>query len=392
MNKLLVFLYLCAAICGAPSLSDCDFAIVGSLIAAGGSLLGGLLGGAMSSSSQRDANETNIRLQQQSNAFNRQERLESQEWNRQQWLDANAYNTPLAQAERLRAAGLNPSLVMDGSSAQGIQSVPQSSPVSSAPAPTVQPIFNAEQFSRPFSEMAQVLSQVETWRGQRMDNETRLAKNIAELEKTIEEKQSIVQSKEKTFAERRLAEQQLDTAKVEYNILKFQQQRQYVAAYQQDTQFERSLAAMADAHNESILRQQSIKLANDIQASTGLKMAEKQLSILDVQLSKARAEIGLLSSQVHVNEQTIQNMIEDKSKVIAERLGIEESNKQFKETRGLIAQQLKNTVAVGNLAAAQSRDHSKARGNRLFRAIDNTATTITGYGGNLFGGFSGLYK
>lgn len=391
-NKMLFFLYGCAAVCGAPTLGDCDFAIVPALIAAGGSLLGGIIGGAMSSSSQSEANETNIRLQQQANAFNRQERLETQDWNRQQWLDANAYNTPLQQAQRLRAAGLNPSLVMDGSSAQGIQSVPQSSPVSAAPAPNIQPIYSADMFSRPFTDMAQVLSQVESWHGQRLDNETKLAENIARIEKTIAEQQNILASRDKTVAERRLAEQALDTAKVEYAMLRFQQQRQSVAAYQQDTQFERALSAMADQHNESILRQQTMKLANDIQSVTGMKMAAKQLATLDVQISKARAEIGLIGSQVGINEQQVENMVEDKAKIIAERLGIESQNKQFNETRGLIAQQLRNSVAVGNVVAAQSRDRMKARGNRLFRALDNTATTVTGYGGNLFGGLNSWLK
>lgn len=387
-NKILIFLYVCAAICGAPSLLDCDLAIIPTLISAAGGIFGSIL----SSRSQSATNDAQVRLQQQANAFNHQERLETQEWNRQQWLDANSYNAPLQQAERLRAAGLNPSLMLDGSSAQGLQSAPTSSPASSASSPSLSPTITQDMFSRPLTDMVNVLNGLEQFRAARMDNETRLAKNIADLEKTIEEKQSIVQSKEKTFAERRLAEQQLDTAKVEYEMLKFQQQRQTVAAYQQDTQFERAMAAMSDAHNESILRQQSLKLANDIQYLTGLKMAEKQLAVLDVQLSKARAEIGLISSQVGINQQQVQNLIEDKSKIIAERLGIEESNKQFKETRGLIAQQLKNSVAVGNLAAAQARDHTKARGNRLFRALDNTAMTVTGYGGNLLGGFSGLLK
>lgn len=388
MNKMLFFLYGCAAICGAPSILDCDFAIIPALISAAGGVFGSIL----SSRSQADTNEQQIRLQQQANAFNRQERLETQDWNRQQWLDANAYNSPVQQVERLRAAGLNPSLLLDGSSAQGLQSSPTSSPVSAASSPSLSPTITQDMFSRPLADMVNVLNGLEQFKGARLDNETRLAKNIAELEKTIEEKQAIVQSKDKTIADRRLAEQQLDTAKVEYNMLKFQQQRQSVAAYQTDTQFERSMAAMADAHNESILRQNSMKLANEIQNLTGLKMAEKQISVLDVQLSKARAEIGLIASQIGINAQQVSNMIEDRSKTIAERLGLEESNKQFKETRGLIAQQLKNTVALGNLSASQARDHMKARSNRLFRTIDNTATTITGYGGNLFGGFNSWLK
>lgn len=71
--------------------------VTGAMIAAGGSsLLGGLLGFA----GQSSANATNLALAR-----------EQMQWQENMWDKQNAYNTPAAQVERLRAAGLNPAMM-----------------------------------------------------------------------------------------------------------------------------------------------------------------------------------------------------------------------------------------------------------------------------------------
>ena len=87
--------------------------LVGSAIVSGaGSLLGGLfgLGGSNKAAkaqlqATRETNAMNYRIAQENNAFN--EKM----WNAQ-----NAYNTPAEQKKRFEQAGLNPNLMMDGSS------------------------------------------------------------------------------------------------------------------------------------------------------------------------------------------------------------------------------------------------------------------------------------
>lgn len=70
------------------------------LISGGVSALSSLFGGLTQSKAQRSANETNIQLAR-----------EQMEWNEQMWNKQNEYNTPLAQMQRLKAAGLNPALM-----------------------------------------------------------------------------------------------------------------------------------------------------------------------------------------------------------------------------------------------------------------------------------------
>lgn len=87
--------------------------LVGSALVSGaGSILGGLfgLGGSNSAAkaqlkAARETNAMNYKIAQENNAFN--EKM----WNAQ-----NEYNTPSAQKKRFEQAGLNPNLMMDGSS------------------------------------------------------------------------------------------------------------------------------------------------------------------------------------------------------------------------------------------------------------------------------------
>lgn len=110
----------------------------GSAILSGAaSLFGGLLG----YDSNESANQTNLQIARETNEQNYKMFHEQQDWNEMMWNKMNAYNTPMMQKERLRAAGINP-YAMLGSNGQGTMG--QAGLASSAsPAPaqgaTVQP-------------------------------------------------------------------------------------------------------------------------------------------------------------------------------------------------------------------------------------------------------------
>lgn len=79
-----------------------------ALVGAGASLVGNLIG----SSSQSSANKTNMKIAQMNNEFNERMMQKQMDYNTDMWNKQNAYNTPSAQVQRLRNAGLNPSLMM----------------------------------------------------------------------------------------------------------------------------------------------------------------------------------------------------------------------------------------------------------------------------------------
>lgn len=82
----------------------------GSLVSAGVSIYG---------THQANKNiDKQLQAQQRENALNRAYNLNlaklQNKWNRQQWQMENAYNSPAAQMERLRQAGLNPDMMYGG--------------------------------------------------------------------------------------------------------------------------------------------------------------------------------------------------------------------------------------------------------------------------------------
>lgn len=103
------------------------------VISGAGSLIGGLFGSGGSRyaarkqlQAVRETNATNLQIAQQNNAFN--ERM----WNMQ-----NEYNLPSAQRARLEAAGINPYLMLDGSSTGVAQSAPTADTSGTQVAPDV---------------------------------------------------------------------------------------------------------------------------------------------------------------------------------------------------------------------------------------------------------------
>lgn len=90
---------------------------LGTIIGSGIGLVGDVLGGLFSSAGQRSANRTNIQLAR-----------EQRDWNEMMWNKQNVYNSPQAQIERMRAAGLNPALMYSQGNVGNAESVKSYNP------------------------------------------------------------------------------------------------------------------------------------------------------------------------------------------------------------------------------------------------------------------------
>lgn len=100
-----------------PPTSACA-GVAGALINAGGSLLGGLL----SSSGSHYAARKQLQAVRETNAMNYQIAQQNNAFNERMWNAQNEYNSPIAQRQRLEQAGLNPYLMLDGSSTGNAES------------------------------------------------------------------------------------------------------------------------------------------------------------------------------------------------------------------------------------------------------------------------------
>lgn len=102
-------------------------------IAGAGSLIGGLL----SSSGSRYAARKQLQAVRETNAANLQIAQQNNAFNERMWNLQNDYNTPSAQRARLEAAGINPYLMLDGSSTGVAQSAPTADTSGTQVAPDV---------------------------------------------------------------------------------------------------------------------------------------------------------------------------------------------------------------------------------------------------------------
>ena len=104
--------------------------VLGGIIAAGASLAGNAIG----ASSQNKANQTNIDINRENNAFNAQQAQIQRDWQEKMWGMNNSYNSPNSMISR----GLNP--FVQGSAAMAGSRSPASggAAASAAPPPSVQ--------------------------------------------------------------------------------------------------------------------------------------------------------------------------------------------------------------------------------------------------------------
>lgn len=135
--------------------------VLGGIIAAGASLAGNAIG----ASSQNKANQTNIDINRENNAFNAQQAQIQRDWQEKMWGMNNSYNSPNAMISR----GLNP--FVQGSAAMAGSRSPASggATASAAPSPSVQA------FRPDFSDVGSALASMAQARAAMLDAEQNAA-------------------------------------------------------------------------------------------------------------------------------------------------------------------------------------------------------------------------
>ena len=101
---------------------------IGSVINAVGSIAGSLIGGSMNKNAQGGANDINLRIARETNQQQYQMFQEQNAFNERMYNEMQNYNTPAAQMQRYRDAGINPYIaagnVQTGNAQAALQSAP----------------------------------------------------------------------------------------------------------------------------------------------------------------------------------------------------------------------------------------------------------------------------
>lgn len=114
--------------------------VTGSIIGAGISGVSSIIGGLFNRGSQSSANRTNLRINRENQKWNEKMMDKQNAWNLSQWNRENEYNNASSQVARLRAAGLNPYLMMNGGNSGSAQSITSAAPANAGMSNTVNPV------------------------------------------------------------------------------------------------------------------------------------------------------------------------------------------------------------------------------------------------------------
>ena len=135
--------------------------LIGSAIISGGtSLLGGLFGGKSNQSAQDKANATNLQIARETNQQQYQIFQEQNAFNERMYNQMQQYNTPAAQMQRYRDAGINPYIAAGNVQTGNAQSALQSAQAPQLQMAQVAPAFGmGDAIQNSFSQIGNVISQ-----------------------------------------------------------------------------------------------------------------------------------------------------------------------------------------------------------------------------------------
>lgn len=263
--------------------------------------VGSLFGGAFSSSGSSKAAKYQLQATRETNQTNRYIAEQNNAFNERMWEKQNDYNTPTMQRARLEAAGINPYLMLDGSSAGEAESAPTADTSGTQVAPDIGNTI-AGGYQALGSSISNAASQIAQMSFQNDLQEANVAKTQAEARNSdLQNQYDALRNQFATaqfLTDLRLKQKQGDISEYEANYLRDSMQDRL-----DSVKFQNTLSgSQASYYNQ-------MAGLYDIQrqlGETNLKWLdrEKQVSIM-VAIQNARTA----ASQMHLNYASAKNMI-----------------------------------------------------------------------------------
>ena len=283
---------------------------------------------------QREANEFSAAEAEKNRQFNAAEAEKNRQFQRQSELDARAYNSPARQMERMRAAGINPYVAMDNihsgeaSSLSGSSASSGASPSSAAPIQK-QPFDYGSVIQQGFADYVQLQSL-----------QSQLDKEKAERDLITEQgiSQQIKNDYERSNQIIAIASQ-LEGIREAKSRVKVNSQ-QYKNLGLVEKELKSNLNVLTATEEE---RKKTPKIQNDLNVEqTGYYAMMTKLQDANIRLSKTQQvalyqgikesaqRIENLKADKKLTEAQENKVIAEEAKTNAEKVGIDNNNKQFK--------------------------------------------------------------
>lgn len=315
--------------------------------------------------------------------YNTQERLETQQFNVAQLREQQVYNSPAAQAQRLRDAGINPSNVIGG---DGNVSTVQSSPASVSPAsspglpgmvvPSMENIFQPNMATGVLDSVMSALDKREDIIGKNTDNQTRAAKNRAELEKLIADKENAIASRKLTKVQTKKTWEELQGLRVQKSIL--------------DNELTMS-KARADNINRTIqLEFDKYQLERDkFEFDKAAQRFTQQLQQRGLQINEAQSKAAIAETMQQIRSMQVNDKFVNAQTVVKmlERNGLVLDNSR-KATENAM---LQNDKLASDAEAVHQQRYNKTitsdkPSTALYRLADQLLWHVTNTGASIFKG------
>ena len=313
------------------------------LISGAGSLIGGLF----SSSGSRYAARKQLQAVRETNQMNYQIAQDNNAFNERMWNLQNEYNTPSAQRARLEAAGINPYLMLNGSSTGVAESAPTADQTGTQVAPDVGSTI-AGGYQSMGNAISSAASQIAQFSFQNDLQKANVAKTTAEAQNS--DLQNEYDKLRNQFAaaqfltDLRLKEKQGDISEYEANYLRDSMDDRLDSVKFQNT----LLGSQSSYYNQ-------LAGLTDIQhkiADTNLRWLdkEKQISIM-VAIQNARTA----ASQMRLNYVSAKNMVAMAGLNAAQAAGVRIDNRLKNDIYDLSIGKAENEYEQGLWTNEKSR-------------------------------------
>ena len=186
-------------------------ATTAALIGGAASLIGAGTSAAGQSSLNKKTRDFNREEAEKQRLWSEKMYNEQNAWNYEMWMKQNEYNSPEAQVERLRAAGLNPlNYGLDGSSAGDLSAAQPLGYERATVGNQVNPLSGFEDVAMKVAQIANIQADTAKKNNENLTETQRREKLIAEIEVTKQELQNKLAGEKLTDAQRREIEKGLE--------------------------------------------------------------------------------------------------------------------------------------------------------------------------------------
>lgn len=274
-------------------------------LAVGG--IGSIIGAQSNRDAQESANYTNLKAVRETNKANLELYREQFADQYKMWLENNAYNSPASQVSRLRAAGLNPALMMQNGGTTGTaqtMSVPSANPMQAG---HVEPaLFNYSDVATNLAALGTSFNQMSQAHGNNISNSYLGQIKQAELMRSLADTKLALQNVKKGSAEESLLKAQYTMQSLQVKALQ-QNYGEYAQSFKLNNELLRA--------NTSLARQQadtakSQEMFNDIQTKLAGSELKYKDSMLQLAVKEYQQSIALLGANKKLTDKQAEEVWE----------------------------------------------------------------------------------